>query len=91
MPIIRRRLPLTPPPAIPAPLTLDEIALYKELPVLTVDQIARVLQKPVKQIYEMSRARASRPLPVFRSGKTLCSTWDRIVAWREDGFTKRAA
>jgi hypothetical protein len=77
------------PAEIPPPLTLDEIALFKELPILTVGQIARVLQKPIPKIYEMSRARCTRPLPVFRSGKTLGSTWDRIIGWREEGFKKR--
>jgi hypothetical protein len=77
------------PAEIPPPLTLDEIALFKELPILTVGQIARVLQKPIPKIYEMSRARCSRPLPVFKSGKTLCSTWERIVEWREKGFKER--
>jgi hypothetical protein len=71
------------------PLTLDEIALFKQLPLLTLQQIARVLQKPIEQIYEMARARARRPLPVFKSGRTICSTWAKIQAWVDDGFEER--
>jgi len=73
------------------PLTLEEIALYERLPVLTLEQIARVLQRTPEQVYEMSRARAKRPLPVFRSGKVLCSTWSKIQEWVEEGFEERAA
>jgi hypothetical protein len=78
-------------PLTPKPLSLEEIVLYKQLPLLTMEQIARVLQKPPNQVYEMSRRRASRPLPVFRSGKTLCSTWVKIQAWIDDGFAARKA
>jgi hypothetical protein len=74
------------------PLTPEEVALYKQLPVLTLEQIGRILQKrTVRQVYEMTRSRAARPLPVFRSGKELCSTWDKIQRWIEDGFEERAA
>jgi hypothetical protein len=76
---------------IPTPLSLHEIALFKQLPVLTLDQIARVLQKPTSQVYEMSRTRANRPLPVFKCGKNLCSTWVKIQQWIDEGFTAKAA
>lgn len=78
-------------PESPKPLTLEEIALFKELPVLTLEQISRVLQKPGKKVYEMSRARAKRPLPVFKSGKSQCSTWAKIQEWIEGGFAEKAA
>jgi hypothetical protein len=76
---------------VPTALTLEDIALFKQLPVLTLnlEQIGRVLQKPIEKIYELSHARASRPLPVFKSGKSLCSTWSKIQQWIEDGFAKR--
>jgi hypothetical protein len=64
--------------------------LYKALPVLTLEQISRVLQKPIANVYEMSRARAQRPLPVFKSGKTLCSTWAKIQQWIDEGFAEKA-
>jgi hypothetical protein len=87
-----RVAPITYPESrVPAPLSLEEIALFKQLPALTLAQVARVLQKPVKCIYEMSRGRAKRPLPVFKSGRVLCSTYAKIEAWIEEGFTERAA
>jgi hypothetical protein len=74
------------------PLTPEEVALYKQLPALTLEQIGRILQKKtVRQVYEMTRSRAARPLPVFRSGKELCSAWDKIQRWIEEGFEERAA
>ena len=74
------------------PLTPEEIVLYKQLPALTLEQVGRILQKrTVEQVYEMTRARAARPLPVFRSGKELRSTWAKIQQWIEDGFAERAA
>jgi hypothetical protein len=74
------------------PLTSEEIVLYKQLPALTLEQIGRVLQKrTVRQVYEMTRSRAARPLPVFRSGKELCSTWEKIQEWIAEGFEERAA
>jgi hypothetical protein len=76
---------------IAAPLSLDEIALFKQLPVLTLEQVARVLQKPTKQVYEISRTRAKRPLPVFKAGKSLCSTWQKIQQWIDEGFAEKAA
>src|SRR5216683_4987839 len=74
------------------PLTLEEIALYKQLPALTLEQVGRILQKrTVEQVYEMTRRRASRPLPVFRSGKELRSSWTKIQQWIDEGFEERAA
>jgi hypothetical protein len=70
----------------PKPLTIEEIEQLKGLPVLNVEQIARVLQKDVPTIYEMSRKRARRPLPVFRNGRELGSTWARLQRWIEEGF-----
>src|SRR5258708_5544841 len=74
------------------PLTSEEIALYKQLPALTLEQVGRILQKrTVEQVYEMTRSRAARPLPVFRSGKELRSTWVKIQEWIDEGFEERAA
>lgn len=75
----------------PTPLSLEEITLFERLPVLTIEQIARVLQKTVAQVHEMSRARAGRPLPVFRSGRTIVSTWLKIQQWIDEGFEQRKA
>jgi hypothetical protein len=74
------------------PPTAEEIALYKQLPALTLEQVGRILQKrTVEQVYEMTRSRASRPLPVFRSGKELRSSWAKIQQWIDEGFEERAA
>jgi hypothetical protein len=74
------------------PLTPEELALYKQLPALTLEQVGRILQKrTVEQVYEMTRARAARPLPVFKSGKELRSTWAKIQEWIDKGFAERAA
>ena len=73
------------------PLSLEEITLYKQLPSLTVEQIGRMLQKTPKQVQEMTRSRAARPLPVFRSGRTLSSTYAKIQEWIDEGFKERAA
>ena len=77
--------------AVIAPLTLEEINQYKLLPALNLDQIARMLQKSNAQIHEMSRKRALRPLPVFKSGRQIFSTWARIQQWINEGFEKRKA
>lgn len=91
VPAVRSRKKSRKPAEIPQSLSLEEIALFKQLPSLTLDQIARMLQKTTAQVHEMSRTRAARPLPVFRSGRTVCSTWAKIQTWIEEGFAERAA
>jgi hypothetical protein len=72
------------------PLALEEINQYKQLPALSLDQIARMLQKTPAQVHEMSRKRAIRPLPVFKSGREIFSTWGRIQGWIDEGFEQRS-
>jgi hypothetical protein len=74
-----------------APLTPEEIHQYQQLPALNLVQIARMLQKTTAQVHEMSRKRAIRPLPVFKSGREIFSTWTRIQAWIDEGFEYRKA
>ena len=74
-----------------SPLTPEEIHQYKLLPALNLQQIARMLQKSTTQIHEMSRKRALRPLPVFKSGREIFSTWAHIQQWIDEGFEKRKA
>jgi hypothetical protein len=76
---------------IPQPLSLEEITLFKQLPVLTLEQVGRVLQKTTDQVHEMSRSRAARPLPVFRAGRSIASTWAKIQGWIDEGFAERKA
>ena len=75
----------------PVPLTPEEIAHYKQLPVLNLEQIGRMLQKTPAQVHEMSRKRAARPLPVFKNGRELGSTYARIERWINEGFERKAA
>jgi hypothetical protein len=72
-------------------LSSEEINHYKQLPVLNLEQIARMLQKTPAQVHEMSRKRAIRPLPVFKSGQEIFSTWARIQTWIDEGFEQRKA
>jgi len=74
---------------MPRPLALEEIALFKQLPVLNKEQISRMLQRTIKQISEMTRSRAKRPLPVFKSGKDLYSTWVKLQQWIDEGLAER--
>lgn len=74
-----------------APLSMEEIAVFRQLPSLTMEQVGRMLQKTPAQVLEMTRARAARPLPVFRSGRTLSSTYQKIQEWIDAGFALRAA
>jgi len=76
---------------IPPPLTPDEVTQLQLLPLLTLEQIGRVLQKPVEQVREITRTRAKRPIPTLKVGKNLCSTWAKLQQWIEEGFTERAA
>jgi hypothetical protein len=73
------------------PLTPEEIHQYKQLPALNLEQIAKMLQKTPAQVHEMSRKRALRPLPVFKSGREIFSTWARIQSWIDEGFEQRKA
>jgi len=95
MPVTRRKLITKKKPVTVIstdPLTVEDIALYKQLPALTLEQVGRILQKrTVEQVYEMTRSRASRPLPVFRSGKELRSSWAKIQEWIDEGFEERVA
>lgn len=74
-----------------APLTPEQINQYRQLPALNLKQIAEMLQKTPAQVHEMSRKRAARPLPVFKSGREIFSTWARIQQWIDEGFELRKA
>jgi hypothetical protein len=84
MPVKKKPTPI-------APLTLEEIHQYKQLPALNLEQISRMIQKTPAQVHEMSRKRATRPLPVFKSGREIFSTWVRIQKWIDEGFEQRRA
>ena len=73
------------------PLSPEEISHYKQLPALSLEQVARMLLKTPAQVHEMSRKRALRPLPVFKSGREIFSTWAKIQTWIDEGFEQRKA
>lgn len=66
------------------PLTVEEISQFKHLPVLTKNQIARVLQVPESTVLQLSRRRAKHRLPVFRVGRGIGSTYGLIEKWLQE-------
>jgi excisionase family DNA binding protein len=50
-------------------------------PILTVEQAAEILQLQPATIYELTRRRNSRPLPVHKAGKFLRFRRSEIEAW----------
>lgn len=66
------------------PLTTEEINQYKQLPVLTKSQIARVLQVQESTILQLSRRRAKHRLPVFRVGRGIGATYAMVERWLQE-------
>jgi excisionase family DNA binding protein len=58
----------------PAPLPQFE-------PILTVEQAAEILQLKPSTIYELTRRRNARPLPVHKAGKFLRFRRSEIERW----------
>ena len=50
-------------------------------PILTAEQIAEVLQVKTSTIYELTRRRNGRPLPVHKAGKFLRFRRSEIERW----------
>lgn len=50
-------------------------------PILTREQVADRLQLPPSTIYELTRRRNARPMPVLRVGKYLRFRWSDIERW----------
>ena len=50
-------------------------------PILTVEQTAEILQLKPSTIYELTRRRNSRPLPVHKAGKFLRFRRSEIERW----------
>jgi excisionase family DNA binding protein len=50
-------------------------------PILTVQQAAEILQLKPSTIYELTRRRNSRPLPVHKAGKFLRFRRSEIERW----------
>jgi predicted DNA-binding transcriptional regulator AlpA len=93
MPVKRRTLQLAPAavPATGASAPVVPISSSHE-PILTGEQVARLLQVKPSTIYEFTRRRANGrdPMPCLRAGKFLRFKWSAIEKWLEAGG-KRAA
>jgi len=57
------------------------VSIQSSEPILTIEQVAERLQLKPSTIYELTRRRNSRPLPVLRAGKFLRFRWSEIEAW----------
>src|SRR6266478_3919468 len=91
MPVKRRTLQLVPAPATGAAAPVVPISSSHE-PILTGQQVAKLLQVKPSTIYEFTRRRANGrdPMPCLRAGKFLRFKWSAIEKWLEAGG-KRAA
>jgi len=58
-------------------------------PILTGKQVAERLQVSPSMIYELTRKRSRRPLPVLRVGKYLRFRWSEVEAWLDEGRQSR--
>ncbi len=57
------------------------VSIQSSEPILTIEQVAERLQLKPSTIYELTRRRNSRPLPVLRAGKFLRFRWSEIETW----------
>jgi len=58
-------------------------------PILTGKQVAELLQVRPSMIYELTRKRSRRPLPVLRVGKYLRFRWSEVEAWLDESRENR--
>jgi excisionase family DNA binding protein len=54
-------------------------------PILTPEQVAERLQIKARTVYELTRRRSARPLPVLKVGKYLRFRWSEIEQWLNEG------
>lgn len=54
-------------------------------PVLTPEQVAERLQIKAQTIYQLTRRRSLRPMPVLKVGKYLRFRWSDIERWLDEG------
>jgi excisionase family DNA binding protein len=57
------------------------VSIQSSEPILTIEQVAERLQLKPSTVYELTRRRSRRPLPVLRAGKFLRFRWSEIEAW----------
>jgi excisionase family DNA binding protein len=54
-------------------------------PILTAEEVAERLKLKPATIYEMTRSRHPRPIPVLRAGKFLRFRWSAVERWLDGG------
>lgn len=59
-------------------------------PILTAQQVAERLQLKPSTVYELTRRRNRRPIPVLRAGKFLRFRWSEIEQWLNESREKPA-
>ena len=64
-------------PAVVAPIQPEDI--------LTLQEVADRLKFSTRQVYELTRQRAKRPLPMYRAGKRLLFNWLDVSTWLREG------
>jgi excisionase family DNA binding protein len=57
------------------------VSIQSSEPILTIEQVAERPQLKPSTVYELTRRRSRRPLPVLRVGKFLRFRWSEIEAW----------
>jgi excisionase family DNA binding protein len=55
-------------------------------PILTIEDVAQRLRIEPRTVYELTRKRAKRPLPVLRVGKFLRFRWSHIEKWLDESL-----
>jgi excisionase family DNA binding protein len=57
-------------------------------PILTKEDVAQRLRVEPRTVYELTRRRAKRPMPVLRVGKYLRFKWSLIEKWLDESLTE---
>lgn len=55
-------------------------------PVLTIEEVAKVLKMKPEQVYELTRGRCRRPLPFLKVGKFLRFRLSSVDKWLQHGM-----
>jgi excisionase family DNA binding protein len=63
------------------PIEISSVSVPTFEPILTVEQAAEILQLKPSTVYELTRRRNSRPLPVHKAGKFLRFRRSEIERW----------
>jgi len=66
------------------------VSIASSEPILTVEQVAERLQLKPSTVYELTRRRNGRPLPVLRAGKFLRFRWSEVERWLDESREETA-